>query len=180
MAEGISLISKLFSRLSPIFNQPEMPTFTSTVLQHSSSRDGSLSPTLDASATSFFEKDGISSCTDLSKTLFSQFVKETIFKNNLNTRLLLEDSTGELDFNTLINQSSSNKEIEKKGLGSKVADTFQVFCQYLVKVSCFPLSSTPVQGMLLLLLKTLSNPIFKGSRILFELEKESNHGNFPS
>ena len=152
--QGISLMSKLFSRLSPTFNQPELQGLAGPLSQQGS----------DKTSFSFSETtDGIEHCTVLSKTLFSNFVKEVVLKNDTNLMLMLDDEGTDIDFNTLSKQDESrmhcrdsmvNSGDEKIDcIQSNVAETFQVFCQYLVKVSCFPYtSSKQATGKILLYL----------------------------
>ena len=142
MSEGISLMSKLFSRLSPIFNQQDIvPTFSSNVIQ-SPERSLPTSP-IDCNQ-SFFETDGIGHCIELSKTLFAQFVKFSIFGKNTKLLMMFQEETL-LDFTTVMDQGKNH--IKGDGMDSEllltVTEAFQTFCQYLVKVSCFPYTGKP-------------------------------------
>lgn len=133
LVEGISLMSKLFSRLSPSFNQSDLPSGpTSPLAQQQQSSDESSFSFSDTT-------DGIGHCTELSKTLFSNFVKEVVLKNEANLIMMMNDEGLDIDFNTLSKQESMElvSDSDEK-TQSNVAETFQVFCQYLVKVSCFP------------------------------------------
>lgn len=135
LVEGISLMSKLFSRLSPSFNQAESQGFISPL----------PSQGLEENSFNFAETDGIGHCTELSKTLFSNFVKETVLKDNSSLMLMLGEGP-DIDFNLFAKQDNSNSmkencDVESNFIQADVASTFQVFCQYLVKVSCFPYNS---------------------------------------
>ena len=135
LVEGISLMSKLFSRLSPSFNQAELPgALTSPPPQQCS----------DESSFSFSDAtDGIGHCTELSKTLFSNFVKDVVLKNEANLILVINNEGLDIDFNALSKQDNSTElESGVDSIRSNVAETFQVFCHYLVKVSCFPYVSS--------------------------------------
>ena len=141
LVEGISLMSKLFSRLSPSFNQSELSggVLTSPLPQQQQSSDESSFSFSDAT-------DGIGHCTELSKTLFSNFVKEVVLKHEANLILVINNEGSDIDFNKLPKQGSmelvnSDDENTDYSIRSNIAETFQVFCQYLVKVSCFPFTS---------------------------------------
>jgi len=136
MSEGISLMSKLFSRLSPIFSQQDIvPTFSSIVLQSPTKS----TPTSPDENLSFFETDGIGHCIELSKTLFTQFVKCTIFNKNTKLLMMLQEGTL-LDFTTVMHHKKNQcKDDDREHQPLLIiAEAFQIFCQYLVKVSCFP------------------------------------------
>lgn len=153
LVEGISLISKLLSRLSPnlIGHQHEQQSdlSNSVFLSH---KTPPMSPLYhDFEIFSFDDSAGpaspgvINECVELSKILFSKFVERRVFKRNQKMLMMFQESKQlEAIFDAVYLQVPSTMQYEaydditNNEKNDLIIKGFQIFCRYLVQLSCFP------------------------------------------
>ena len=146
---GIHLMSKLLSRLSPIFiGGGEGSHETTASQQQASQKSPSMSPSHQqiellnkASAIEEESNNAILECIRLSKNLFSVFVDSRVMKKNhafLSIFHHYRDERGKFE---LIQVSDETKKTNNSSDDDKVAKSFQIFCRFIVQLSCFPVVS---------------------------------------
>lgn len=167
--EGISLISKLFSRLSPNFGSSggiqTSNILESTVLTTTTPPTSPLHQSVVGFDVSFEQSSSISHCIELSKELFAIFVLKVVLKDDSkNLSLVFQENEAPMRFKAIsfFNENNyprnhsfcdtdSHEEINSRStsemasdehhdVSNTIANTFKIFCQYLVRISCFPIS----------------------------------------
>ncbi|XP_065649698.1 protein dopey-1 isoform X2 [Hydra vulgaris] len=133
--QGICLISKLLSRLSPNLPDKTMDTVDIAAINMQKS-PGMISPLHDIKVVLTYQKSTLyTDCFSLSKLLFSKFVEGKLIKREKKMRVLFQDHST-FKFDAISNEKSS---VVNPDLNQTAVKTFQTFCRYLVQLACFPL-----------------------------------------
>ena len=141
---GITLISKLFGRLSPNFSSSYNDAFSdlTNLLPHKSPPSSPLSQNFEYFTAENIENNSnvINNCIELSTALFTKFVDERVLRRN-QKMLLLFQKKETLIFDSIDTQNNRVYDTPPLEDEQTVAtETFEIFCRYLVQLSCFPTS----------------------------------------
>ena len=152
---GIQLMSKLLSRLSPNFSSSGDGTLT----EHSHPPSSPIHHQVEHKTeieSGNEENNTIPECVRLSKKLFSVFVDMRVMKKKhsfLSAFHFIDGTVGKFESVELCNKSYDRgydtADLNEEKQNGLVAKAFQIFCRYLVQLSCFPVSFAKRPGRIL-------------------------------